>query len=152
MRKKRRKWIKEDVCFVCHDVFEEDELEPCQCFQEHGVKGFGMVFCQNCDDDGMYHYCAGPCGERLCFRSCDYSSCHECGEVYCQKCLDSDDVLFFVEFVRKCTVKAALQIPSVIVCRCLPSATFVIRRAAKLAIRRFEHVTFVVKRRYVTIA
>lgn len=93
MMHKRRKWVKDGACFVCHEVFEKDQLEPCQCFQQHGIKGFGLMFCQDCDDDDVYN-CSGPCGERLCFRSCESSTCCECGQVYCQGCLDSDDVLF----------------------------------------------------------
>lgn len=87
----RRKWVKESKCFVCQEKCDdEDELEPCQCFQKHGIKGFGMIFCQECEDDGVYH-CSGPCRERLCFRSCEYSRCAECGQEYCQACLDTTD-------------------------------------------------------------
>jgi len=118
--KKRRKWLKEGMCFVCHDIFDKDELEPCQCFHEaNGVKGFGMVFCQDCDDDDDgVAYCSGPCGARLCFRSCEYSRCAECEDVCCQKCIDSNDCLNACVNCDKMYCKSCIEDVNSVISRC----------------------------------
>lgn len=85
MRAKRQKWVNNNMCFACQEVCDEDGLKPCQCFEKSDVKGFGMIFCQDCDDDGIES--CGGCGDRLCFRSCQHAACYECDSNYCENCL-----------------------------------------------------------------
>ena len=83
--------LKQNRCFVCREVFDETELQACQCFHaKGGAKGFGMILCQDCEDDDDLNYCGGECDDRLCFRSCDYTRCDECTQVYCKNCVEEN--------------------------------------------------------------
>jgi hypothetical protein len=88
MMAKRRKWVKDCKCFVCEEDFDKSELGPCQCFKMTGVKGFGLILCDSCDDDGILG--CTKCSDRLCVRSCKYSTCYNCEETICHKCIESD--------------------------------------------------------------
>lgn len=86
MIKIRRKWVDDNICFVCEKKIDDEDLKPCQCFKKNGVKGFGMIFCQDCDDDVILN-CGGTCSDRLCRRSCEYITCGECKEPFYKKCI-----------------------------------------------------------------